>query len=131
MIVVLDTNVVISAIFFSKSLEPVLTHWASGAFSTALTKEIADEYIDVYQRMFEKYEALAEQVFKAIIFKSSYYDPLPLPKQICEDPDDDKFISCALSCDANYIVTGDKLLLAVNEIGHTKIITPKKFLQNF
>jgi uncharacterized protein len=131
MIVILDTNVVMSAIFFSKTLKPVLEHWAAGKYSIAMTKEIAEEYIDIYERLSKKYEPLAESILKAVLAKSAYYEPVALPGQVCEDPDDDMFLACALSCSAGYLVTGDKLLLAVREIGKTAIVTPKVFLAKF
>ncbi len=45
-----------------------------------------------------------------------------------EDPDDDKFIECAVSLNAEYIITGDKALRAVGQYKNIKIVTPKEFL---
>ena len=45
-----------------------------------------------------------------------------------DDPDDDKFIECALALDAEYIISGDKDLLAVKEYKDIRIITPAEFL---
>lgn len=130
MIVLLDTNVVMSALFFSKALVPILSHWAEGTFTVALSKEIADEYNDVYERMVKKTGRRSlESIFKAILTSATYYEPVNLKMQICKDPDDDMFLACALACQASYITTGDKLLLEVGEIGMTQIIKPADFIK--
>ena len=128
MIVILDTNIVMSAIFFSRTLTPIISHWASGSFKLALTKDIAEEYVDVYQRMSAKYVALMEQTFQTILASAEYFEPTKLNKQICKDADDDIFLECALSAKADFVVTGDKLLLAVGKIGLSEIIEARKFI---
>jgi len=48
---------------------------------------------------------------------------------LCRDKDDDKFINCALSCEANYLITGDKDLLDdFKNIEDVKITTARNFL---
>jgi predicted nucleic acid-binding protein len=39
---------------------------------------------------------------------------LPLPEKVCEDPDDDKFLACALESGSTVIVSGDKHLLKIS-----------------
>ena len=48
--------------------------------------------------------------------------------EVCKDPDDDMFISCALSASANYIVTGDKALLAVKKYRGIVVVSPAVFI---
>jgi putative PIN family toxin of toxin-antitoxin system len=50
-------------------------------------------------------------------------------KGICRDPGDDKFISCAVSAGADFIVTGDKDLMAVKRYKSVKIVTASDFLK--
>ena len=47
---------------------------------------------------------------------------------LCRDKDDNKFIECAVDCDANYIITGDKDLLVLEKYNDIGIVTPKEFL---
>ena len=51
--------------------------------------------------------------------------------QLCRDPDDDKFISCALDGKAYYIVSGDKDLLSLENFGDIEIITAFEFCRRF
>ena len=44
-------------------------------------------------------------------------------KGVCRDADDDKFIACALSASADFIVSGDKDLLDIGRYKSVKIIS--------
>ena len=48
--------------------------------------------------------------------------------KVCRDPDDDKFISCAIDGQCYYIVSGDKDLLFLKEQQQVKIVTVSVFL---
>jgi uncharacterized protein len=48
---------------------------------------------------------------------------------ICRDPDDDKFLSCAVSANATWIVSGDKDLLTLNEVEGIPIVKPADFIK--
>ncbi|MCG2722043.1 MAG: putative toxin-antitoxin system toxin component, PIN family, partial [Thermodesulfovibrionales bacterium] len=45
-----------------------------------------------------------------------------------EDPEDNKFIECALTCKADYIVSGDRHLLNLKEYAGIKILKASEFL---
>ena len=48
-----------------------------------------------------------------------------------EDPDDDKFIECAVALNAEVVVTGDRALRAIQNYMGIRIVTPKDFLDAF
>ena len=50
---------------------------------------------------------------------------------VCRDPDDDKFISCAVDGKCIYIVSGDNDLLAMEAFDGIEIITVADFLKRF
>jgi predicted nucleic acid-binding protein len=50
-----------------------------------------------------------------------------LPEPISADPDDDKFIACALAGDAKVITSGDKHLLSVSGYASIEILRPRRF----
>ncbi len=54
----------------------------------------------------------------------------PHENWLVEDPDDDWVIQCALSGNADYIVTGDKALLGLARIGNVLIVSPGDFVSN-
>jgi putative PIN family toxin of toxin-antitoxin system len=52
----------------------------------------------------------------------------PHENWLADDPDDDWVIQCALSANADYIVTGDKALLGLARIGNVRIVSPSNFV---
>ena len=48
---------------------------------------------------------------------------------ICRDPDDDKFIACAVSGKVELIITGDQDLLVLKKYKKTRFMTPSQFFQ--
>jgi predicted nucleic acid-binding protein len=46
---------------------------------------------------------------------------------VCRDPDDDQILSCALSAEADYLITGDMDLLELKEFHGIRILTPGAF----
>ena len=58
-------------------------------------------------------------------------ETIKLSEPVCDDPDDDKFIACAISGRAKYIVSGDKHLLKESGYEGLKIVTPRQFLDRY
>ena len=57
---------------------------------------------------------------------------VPVSKvEICRDPDDDKFLACALDAGAYYVVSGDADLLLIENFENIEIITAKDFCERF
>jgi predicted nucleic acid-binding protein len=50
---------------------------------------------------------------------------------VCEDPDDDKFIACALASGCKVIVSGDKHLLKVSGFGGIRVLRPRAFIDEY
>lgn len=128
--IVIDTNVFISAVFFGGVPLKVLQSVISKQNDAYISPEIWDEYNDVIERMTKKYpsrlkQQLIDEVFKLfkVIIPSSEIS-------ICRDPEDDKFISCALDAECVYIVSGDDDLLSLENIGDVTICTPSEFLNS-
>ena len=94
-----------------------------------MSPEIIDEYVRVGERLSARYpgvdvqRALALIVQNAEVVRSS-----PLPMAVCEDPDDDKFLACAVASSVEVIVSGDKKLRAVTGYGEIRVVTPRQFV---
>jgi uncharacterized protein len=63
--------------------------------------------------------------------EADFYDVPALSEKVCDDPDDDKFLACALECDAKIIVSGDKHLLRVSGYRDIEVLKPKAFVDAF
>jgi predicted nucleic acid-binding protein len=47
---------------------------------------------------------------------------------VCRDPNDDKYIECAIAAGAGYIISGDRDLLVLKEYGGVKIVNARDYL---
>jgi predicted nucleic acid-binding protein len=63
--------------------------------------------------------------------EAEFHDALVLPKPICDDPDDDKFLACAIASGGKIIVSGDKHLLKVSGFNNIEIIKPRIFVDTY
>ena len=50
---------------------------------------------------------------------------------VCRDPDDNKFVACAVDAQAIFVVSGDKDLLAVEHYDEVEIVTAKDFYERY
>ena len=129
--IVVDTNVIVSGVFFGGVPRRILEYWRDEAFDLISSPEILEEYEDVLNRLEKKSKTskgqLASRFMKLFIEKSVVVQPTH-DKKISRDPDDDKFINCALSGKALYIVSGDNDLLDINKVEGIEIITAREFL---
>ena len=57
--------------------------------------------------------------------------PVPLPKRVCRDPDDDVVLGTAVAGRADLIVTGDDDLLVLKRFSGIRILSPRKVLELF
>ena len=114
--VVVDTNVVISAIFWPGESRQCLALWAKRRFHRALNVPIFAEYVEVARRVAAKIsEVRAEPWLQWIERKAKVYEPAPVGKQRSRDPSDDPFLACALASGAKTIISKDKDLLCFRE----------------
>ena len=130
--VVIDTNIFVSS-FFGGNPRRIIDLWKTEKITLCLSKEILDEYIEVLQRIgLQDEDELGEllSLFKRG-FNMLFTTKTPKVKVVKNDPDDDKFIECALALKAEVIVTGDKAIEAVGEYMGVKILTPQRFLKNY
>ena len=69
--IILDTNVLISGIFFSGLPNQILNAWRHGKFKIVLSQEIVDEYLAVAERISSKYDGIdIERILELIITRS-------------------------------------------------------------
>lgn len=125
---ILDTNVLVSGIFFGGVPRAVLDAWADGRFELILSPSIIDEYVQTCDRLAESHPGLQYQTVLAMLIGHGTLvsDPDVL-EAITADPDDDKFMLCARAS-AGLVVSGDRHLLAASGWGGVTVIKPREFL---
>lgn len=127
--IVLDTNVFISGIFFTGPPHRILKAWRDGRVQLVLSPDIFDEYQRVTEVLREKFPAVdLSEILELVLVEAEMCQVEPLSEGVCADPDDDKFIACALSSGSKLIVSGDKHLLDVDGYRGIEIIKPRPFV---
>ncbi len=130
--IVLDTNVLISGIFFRGPSYRILQARKNKKIQFIISPEIYDEYSRVAEVISKKYPGIdISEILKLIAIYSEISQSYVLPEQVCEDPDDDKFIACAISNETRYIVSGDKHLLKISGYKGIRVLKPQEFCSEF
>ena len=128
---VIDTNVIVSAakstdgnpaqIFEMLLLEEITSY---------TTKNIIEEIKEVLARPRIKLNLLEQEFILSNYEKSSIKIETTSKFDIIkEDPDDNKFLECAVDAKAEYIISGDDHLLKLREFKGIKILTPAEFVK--
>ena len=130
--IVLDTNVLVSGIFFSGPPFQILQAWRDGNVQLVLSPEILEEYRRVSQSLKERFpEVDLSPVLDLIAANSDMVEAPVLSEPVCDDPDDDKFLACALASNTKVIVSGDKHLLKISGHRDIEVVKPGKFITEY
>ena len=128
--VVLDTNVLVSAILLKGHLSRFQELWKGGTLSPLLSKETFQEFKTVLG--YPKFSLSADEI-KAIVEHEilPYFEVIVIKNKIegvCRDPNDDMFLAVAVNAKAPYVVTGDKDLLVLRKYKSIVIVSPQEYL---
>ena len=128
--VVVDTNVVVSAILRDRLPEKVLLFIIRQPdFEWVASPEILAEYREVLRRpKFALPDALLfqwEERFRSAIAEW----PVEISVPFARDAKDAKFLACALAADADFLITGDLDFSEARKLGNTKIISASQFAE--
>lgn len=130
--VILDTNVLVSGIFFRGAPFEILKAWHNGQFKLLVSPEILEEYFRVGEVLSKQFPGVEIGPFLELIHSESrLIKAPPLLKAVCEDPDDDKFIACAIAAKSQIIVSGDKRLLKTSGYLGIKVLSPREFVDDY
>ena len=131
--VVLDTNVLISALLFKGQLSRIVRLWQTGKIVPVISKETFEELRTVLEYpKFSLSRAEIESLIEHEILP--FFEVVNVSKHVkgaCRDPGDDKFISCALSANADGVVTGDKDLFDLRKYQSIKIMHASNLIKMF
>ena len=126
--VVIDTNIVISAILRDRTPEDVLLFVVEESeFEWIASPEIVAEYVNVLKRpkfklpktLMQQWEAMFEQYITVI----DVQDDVAFPR----DPKDAPFLACALAAGAAYLVTGDRDFSEAHKVVDTTVLSVRQF----
>ncbi|MFQ5846184.1 MAG: putative toxin-antitoxin system toxin component, PIN family [Candidatus Methylomirabilales bacterium] len=128
--VVLDTNTFISALLFSGTASRVVPLWQSRSITLLISKAILQEYLRALA--YPKFR-LSDQEIRGVIEEKLLpsVETVQVKKHltvVLRDPEDNKFLECAVAGRAKYLVTGDRDLLELGSYRGIMILPVGEFL---
>ena len=130
--IVLDTNVFISGIFFSGPPSQILNAWKNTKIQIMLSQEILKEYQRVAVSLADKFTTIdILPIIELVIIHGQFIDTKGFEVSVCDDPDDNKFIECAIASNNKIIVSGDKHLLKVSGFQGITVLKPREFVDSY
>ncbi len=127
--VIINTNVLISGIFFGGPPAKILEAWRGGELKLIVSPEILEEYFEVCARISVRNPDIDIAPILVLIARNSQVvESQPLAEQISRDVDDDKFIACAIASGTRTIISGDNDLLTASGYKKIKVVTPRDFV---
>ena len=130
-VVILDTNILISAILFKGTPLRVLEHCISEEKTdAAISPELLAELIGKLKYKFGIKNKTLEELKD--FMENSFLNLMPdYRTEICRDDSDNKTIDLAIWANGGFIVTGDNDLFELGDYKGIKIITAAQFLEKF
>ncbi|MBI4096488.1 MAG: putative toxin-antitoxin system toxin component, PIN family [Candidatus Levybacteria bacterium] len=126
---VVDTNVFISSILFGGNPQRIIEAWLNQKYIFCLSPQLKAEILNKLQKKFLLSNQKLQDIEEALDAKTEKY----IPKKklfICKDAADNFLIELAQEAQANYLISGDKLVLKIRQYNKTQIISPKDFLES-
>jgi putative PIN family toxin of toxin-antitoxin system len=127
---VLDSNVLISAVVFGGKPREILELAVKGRVEVAISNAILDEISGVLGgKMFQYPERIVRALVAEIEDLADFVEPGERINAILDDPEDNRVLECAVASGASVIVSGDSHLLALRTFGQMSIMNPDEFLR--
>lgn len=130
--IVLDTNVIISAIMFGGAPRKVFESVLSGKHRAYVSRILLDEIETVLSRpKFGLQVDIIQSIMREFQEIMDLVSPREFLKVISNDPDDDRVLECAVAARAECIVSGDSDLLELRRFRNIDILSPMEFLERY
>jgi putative PIN family toxin of toxin-antitoxin system len=128
--VVLDTNILISAILFGGKPRQILEKAIRGEIRLCLSEEVLEELRGVLGRSKFGYSPeMIQFIFTELIGIADFVNPSETIEVVLEDPEDNRILECAVEAKANYIISGDSHLLKLSRYLNVEVLNAAAFLE--
>lgn len=126
--VVLDTNVLVSGLAYPAGIPgSIVSAWKQGGLGVVLSRHILDEMTRVLPRL-SRIALSADEIrdlADSFLFLAEVVEPVAVSEEALRDKSDEAVLGTLLAAQADYLITGDKDLLAL--AGRYPIVTPAAF----
>ncbi|HZZ15617.1 MAG TPA: putative toxin-antitoxin system toxin component, PIN family [Candidatus Sulfotelmatobacter sp.] len=129
--IVMDTNVIVSALVFGGVPRQGLELADSGRCEFFYSPPIQDEVRRVLEEKFGWSGAKMDEVLPKLWKIGTPIVPHHRVEAVRDDPDDNRILECALSAQAKFVVSGDRHLLRLRSYMSVSIVSPREFLEMY
>ena len=128
--VVLDTNVIVSAIVFGGKPELILNLITAEKIDGYISRFIIAETCGILRQKFKHTESEIEAIEETLKNAFSLIEPNFSISIVKDNLSDNKILACALAAKADYLISGDKKhILLLKKIKNVPILSPEQFLK--
>lgn len=128
--VVFDTNVLVSGFGFGGKPDECISLALSGEIELVLSTDVLHELAIVVEYDRLPFSAEEGHEFAGLIEDAArIVEPTHSIDAVDADPEDDKFLECAVVADADYVISGDNDLLKLDSYRGVEIVPPADFLE--
>jgi putative PIN family toxin of toxin-antitoxin system len=127
---VADTNVLISALVFGGLPETFLQLGLLGQFRLVTSSVLLDELDEKLRGKFEISSIISFSIRESLTSVALVVAPQVHLTVVKDDPDDDRVLECAVSGEAEFIVTGDRHLLRMGTFNGIEIVPVRDFMSS-
>jgi putative PIN family toxin of toxin-antitoxin system len=127
--VILDTNVIIAALFWQGPPRIVYDLVRKGQLVMLISEKMEKEFIRVLG--YTKFGLTSAEILpfvRELRLRTVRIESHTILTEITADPTDNIFLECAVDGPADYIISGDKHLLALSSFQGIQVVRPKEFL---
>lgn len=135
MLVVIDTNVWLSAFYFhSNNATKIISAWESNDLELALSNELFAEMkraflYDKFKKFLTVTETQLNNFFEFIKLRSKFFEIEGIKAEVPKDQNDNKVLATLIASNASYLITGDKGLLELSS--NYPIISLSSFVDKY
>jgi putative PIN family toxin of toxin-antitoxin system len=132
--VVIDTNVLVSALFVGGRPGEVYEAGTNKKFRFVTSEALLKELRDVLSRpkfsdYFVRLGKTAEEFISVYADAADVVTPASMPSGTVRDKKDEMVLACAVGGQAHYVVSGDADLLSLNLYANVHIVTPSQLIE--
>lgn len=125
---VIDTNIFVSGLLnLEGGAAKIINYLKNDTFELIITRDVFEEYLRVIHFFDNNIPSVRSEELLELVFEKAVKVKAANPHELCKDPDDEKFLTAALSGHAEYLVTKNKKDFPHNLPG-IRIVNVREFL---
>jgi putative PIN family toxin of toxin-antitoxin system len=129
---VIDTNVLVPAIWRGSAQGPVLDAWYRAEFELIMSDRLLNEIDSVFEyphiQRRRGWSVERKRILLEVFRQRSVLVEPRIELNVVRDTDDNRVLEAAVTGEADYVVTLDDDLLTLHEFQGIQIVTPPRFL---